>query len=275
MKFIFFGTPSVATIVLDTLKTRGLLPTLIVTAPDRPSGRGLRIEESPVSAWANTNNIAVIKPESLKDESVAGAIGETNSDVAIVFAYGKIIPQTVLDLPRKGMLNIHPSLLPLHRGPAPVEGAILHGDTETGVTIMQLDNLMDHGPIIAQEKIAVGPDVTTPQLLEKLVKIGSEKLADILGDYIDGKITPIEQQHDNATYTQKITKADGEISINGKPEELYRKYRAYAGWPGVFYFQIDGDKRIRTAIKKARMEDGHFVIERIVEEGKKEKPFIS
>lgn len=281
MKFIFFGTPKEATIVLATLKESGYVPSLIVTAPDRPSGRGLHIEESPVAVWAKDNTIPTFKPESLKNTAAIEKIKAEEPDLCIVFAYGKIIPQSILSLPKHSTLNIHPSLLPLHRGPSPVEGAILSGDQETGVSIMVLDSEMDHGPIIAQEKLEIGEDETAAELLEKLVSIGARKLSELLPDYISGKIETAKQYHSKATYTKKISRADGEISLSDDPEELYRKYRAYLGWPGIYFFDRPSDEpnnnkpdgtsaKIRISIKKARMEDGIFLIERIVPEGKKE-----
>ncbi|HRH31290.1 MAG TPA: methionyl-tRNA formyltransferase, partial [Candidatus Paceibacterota bacterium] len=217
MTFIFFGTPKESAMVLDILKSHDFLPAMVVTAPDRPAGRGLKMTESPVAAWAAAqNSISIYKPESLKnDEAVATIsqeIEESGAEFAIVFAYGKIIPQSILSLFPKGTLNIHPSLLPLHRGPAPVEGAILSGDAETGVSIMVLDRDMDHGPIVAQETIAVKSEATAPELLEKLVRIGAEKLAALLPDYAAGKIEATEQDHSKATFTKKISKADGEIA---------------------------------------------------------------
>lgn len=283
MKYIFFGTPTEATIVLDTLAASGFLPSLIVTAPDRPAGRGLNIEESPVAAWGRERAIEVYKPESLRNEESlmkiqsvisnqgTGGDMEDEPSLAIVFAYGKIIPESILSLFSHGILNIHPSLLPLHRGPAPIEGALLAGDTETGVSIMLLDKEMDHGPILAQEKITISETETAPELLVRLIKLGSERLTAILPDYISGKSGATPQDHEKATYTKKITKADGEINLADDPVEIYKKYRAYSGWPGIYYFL---ENRTRIAIKKARFEHGAFVIERIVPEGKKEMDYV-
>lgn len=274
MKYIFFGTPQEATLVLDTLKEQGFLPSLIITAPDRPAGRGLTIEESPVALWGHAHNIEVFKPESLRGEnnqSVIEKIASVDAAFAIVFAYGKIIPNSVLTLFPKGVLNIHPSLLPEFRGPAPVEGALLYDATETGVSIMMLDAEMDHGPIIVQEKVAISPTETAPELLKRLVKIGAEKLVDLIKKIAsDEMLQPHEQNHSKATYTEKIIKANGEIQLDDAPELLYRKYRAYAGWPGLFFFTTNGDKKMRVSIKKARYENGNFIIERVVPEGKKE-----
>ncbi len=274
MKYIFFGTPSEATIVLDALSSAGHLPSLVITAPDRPAGRGLMIKESSTAIWAKSKNIEVYKPESLKNNGVKSYIEKFSPEIAIVFAYGKIIPQSILDFPTFGTLNIHPSLLPFYRGPSPVESAILAGDKETGVSIMRLDSEMDHGPILIQSKFPATDDsgqiISSDLLLKKLIEIGSERLVEILPDYLAGKIESIPQDHSIATYTKKISKADGEINPSDDPAELYRKYCAFSNWPGIFYFEENNGKKIRINIKKARLENNKFIIERIVPEGKNE-----
>ena len=281
MKYVFFGTPNEATIVLDTLVAHNLTPSLIVTAPDRPAGRGLKIEQSPVATWAGrqTTHTTVVKPESLKGNGdIANMIAGSKAELGIVFAYGAIIPQSIISLFPKGVLNIHPSLLPKYRGPAPVEGAILGGETETGVSVMLIDALMDHGPILAQEKVSIGTDETAPELLNRLVTRGASILTELIlrheNDGISFFDSAKEQNHLLATFTQKITKADGQISeadIEAHPGEVYKKYRAYAAWPRLFYFSQEGERNVRTTITKMRMENGKCVVERIIPEGKKEK----
>lgn len=273
MKFIFFGTPQPATTVLDTLKAHGLIPSLIVTAPDKPQGRGLILTESPVSLFAKENNIPVYKPVSLRKGEAEEKIHEAKADIGIVFAYGKIIPDTIISIPTHGLINIHPSLLPLHRGPAPVEGALLAGDTEIGVSIMELDAEMDHGGILAQEKMPLDVNLTAPDLLLELIGIGAEKLIEILPDYLDGKIKAMTQDHSKATFTKKIEKADLEISLDEKPSLLWQKYRTYAGFGGVYFFIESQNKKIRAVIKKAHYEDGAFIIDRVTPEGKKEMDY--
>ncbi len=273
MNIIFFGTPDVATIVLDTLVEHDMVPSLIITAPDKPSGRGLTLEASPVAVWAQAHNIECYKPTNLKTDEVVTKIAQAQADVAVVFAYGKIIPASILSLPKYGMVNIHPSLLPLHRGPAPVEGALLAGDNETGVSVMLLDDQMDHGPILVQEKVQIEATSTAHELLQNLVRRGAENLVKILPDFIAGTIKKTEQDHTKATYTKKISKADGEIllsDIEKNPASVFAKFRAYADWPTIYYFEPGG---ARIIITKAHMHDGVCSIDMVKPEGKRDMPY--
>ncbi|MFA6415991.1 MAG: methionyl-tRNA formyltransferase [Candidatus Paceibacterota bacterium] len=268
MIWAFWGTDEFSVVVLDTLKDRGLLPTLIITTPDKPKGRKLIITPPPVKIWAQENKIDFIQPDSLK--FVSEKLKAKNYDLFLVASYGKIISQTILDLPAHGTLNIHPSLLPRYRGSTPIESAILNGDKEAGVTIMLLDKEMDHGPIIAQEKIDLTGEETAPILAKVLAQKGANLFADVLAEWLAQKITPLEQDHDLATYTQKIEKKYGEINLNDPAILNFRRFRAYQPWPGV-YTEIDNhQKKIRLTIKKARLDGELFVIERVTPEGKKE-----
>lgn len=288
MKYIFFGTPKESVIALDLLKAHNLIPSLVVTSPDRPSGRGLKITESAVAIWANENKIETLKPENLNEPSFIENLKMINPDFAIVFAYGKIIPKEILVLPHKGVLNIHPSLLPKYRGPAPVEGALLNNEEHTGVTVMLMDEKMDHGPILAQEKTRIDEEILAPELLKNLIKIGTEKLIEILPKFLHGEISPLPQIHSEATFTKKIIKPDGEINLNDNAQIIFNKYRAYSGGPGIYFFdeitnaktdlhnKIEINNRTtenhlhRVVIKKARLENGKFIIERVLPEGRKE-----
>ncbi|MEN9582871.1 MAG: hypothetical protein RL641_825 [Candidatus Parcubacteria bacterium] len=270
MKYIFYGTPKESEIVLDILKSNNYIPSLIITAPDRPSGRGLNISESPVSIWAKENGVALLKPESLKNTEIEDKIKSVDADIAIVFAYGKIIPDNILKIPKHGTLNIHPSLLPLYRGSSPIENTILAGDKEAGVSIMLLDALMDHGPIILQEKTVVAENESAPELLKRLVSNGAHALSLCLPDYISGKLLPKEQDHSKATYTKKISKLDGEINLTDDPLTLYRKYLAFMDWPGIYFFDRESSDTRRINIKKATFQNGKCTILRVVPEGKKE-----
>ncbi len=273
MKFIFFGTPTPAVIVLNTLKAQGLLPALVITAPDKPVGRGLIIQESPVAVWAKENNIPVEKPSKLRDGILREKILKIKPDVALVFAYGKIIPKEVLEAPKKGTLNIHPSLLPLYRGPTPVESVLLAGEEKTGVTLMQIDEEMDHGPILDQKEFLIEQDETAPLLLDRLCRVGAEMFAALARAYTEGNIKPKEQDHTLATYTNKITKADAEVILNAPALELWNKYRAYYGSVGLYFFTERNGRQIRISITKAHLIDNTFVIEKVVPEGKKEMAY--
>lgn len=274
MKYVYFGTPQFAATILDELLVAGFAPALIVTAPDKPAGRKLLLTPSAVKLWGEAAHIPVITPERLKSEEVVQKLREADADVFIVAAYGKIIPQTILDLPKHGTLNIHPSLLPLLRGPSPIESAIAGMHRETGVSIMLLDAAMDHGPIILQEKYPLTWEPTDPPrgsvLEDALAHQGGKMLAKILPEWTMGKISSHEQNHDAATFCKKITKEDGHIDLSGDPLMNIAKIRAYDAWPGTFFFVKHGEREIRVRITEAHIEDGKLVIDRVIPEGKKE-----
>ena len=263
MKFAFFGTDNFAVIVLNTLKEHGLIPALVVTTPDKPVGRKQIITPPPSKVWAIENNVPVIQPTSLKEIPAELKAG---FDVFVTASYGKIIPQNILDLPSHGSLNIHPSLLPKYRGPAPLEYTLLNGDTETGVTIMQMDAKMDEGPILAVAKIGLTGSETYFDLRDNLAKLGANTLANVLPDYISGKLKPTAQDQTAATYTKFITKADGEVDPFNDQTKAWHKYRAFIDWPGVWFIK-DGK---RIVIKKAHFENNQFIVERVIPEGKTE-----
>ena len=263
--FIFWGTPDVASKTLEILKKNGYRPSLIITAPDRPKGRKMIITPPAVKIWAIENNIPYIQPEKL-DEEFSNRLKVISYKLSIVVAYGKIIPENIINLPKLGSLNIHYSLLPKYRGASPVEKAILNGDKETGITIQKMEYKMDRGPIIAQEKIKIGNDETTPLLRKTLIKIGGELLVKTLPNFINGKIKLIPQNEDEATYCKKIKKEEGLIDFNDNPIKNYNKFRAYVTWPRIFFFK--NGKRI--IITDAMLENGGFKILKIIPEGGKE-----
>lgn len=271
IKFAFFGTDAFAVKVLNTLKERGLLPLLIITTPDKPVGRKQIMTAPPTKIWGTINNIEIIQPENLR--TIPPELTETTFDFFLVASYGKIIPQAILDLPKLGALNIHPSLLPKYRGASPLEYTILNGDTETGVAVMLMDAEMDHGPIfkIAKYPIADPNQIAYPELHDALAKLGANTLADIIPDLVSRQIKPSEQNHDGATFTKLIKKEDGEIDPFGDPKTAWRKYRAFIEWPGVYFFK-DGK---RIVVKKARFDNGQFLIERVVPEGKTEVDWLN
>ena len=269
MNFVFFGTGEEAVYALGALHSKGFVPKLIVTAPDRPAGRHLALTPPLAKKWATEHGVPVFQPEKIDREAIE-FIARQEADVFTVVGYGKILPSNLLELPKGKTINIHTSLLPLYRGPAPIEGPILAGDIETGVTIMMIDKEADHGPIILQEKYLLTDTETTPELTKILFTRGGELLAEVLPSWLSGKITPKEQDHSKATHTKKLTKEDGLIDPEKDGSEiLWRKYRAYMGWPGIYFFK-DG-KRIK--VTKAKMENGKFVIKKIIPEGGKEKSY--
>lgn len=259
-KFIFWGTPEVASDTLEILKENGYLPSLIVTAQDKPKGRKMIITPPPVKVWATKNNIPYIQPGKLENIKLPEA------DFSLVVAYGKIIPGNILKETRLGSFNVHYSLLPKYRGASPVESAILNGDTKTGVTIQKMRFELDSGPIVAKEEIEIRPDEKTPELRKQLTKIGAELLVRSLPEIIEGKIKEFEQNENEATFCKKIKKEDGELNLSDNAIKNYNKFRAYFSWPRTFYFQ--SGKRI--IITDAALEGGQFVIKKVLPEGKKE-----
>lgn len=263
--FAFFGTPDVASHTLDMLLEAGYIPKVIITSPDAHSGRGMHLSETPVSKWAQDHNIHCLKPEKI-DAVFIEEFKKLDINISIVVAYGKILPETLIKVPSLGTINIHYSLLPMYRGASPLEQALLHGDTVTGVTIQQMAFKLDSGDILAKKEIAIDIDDTKEALRSKLIKIGGETLIKILPSIVDGSIMSEPQDESLATHCTKIKKEDGEIDPNGDPTKNYNKYRAFFGWPGVFFFK--NNKRVK--ITKARYENNSFIIERVIPEGKKE-----
>lgn len=267
INFVFWGTPEVASETLEILKCSGYLPLLIVTAPDRPAGRKMLLTPPPAKVWAIENKISYLQPEKLSDLEAR----LPSSDVFIVVAYGKIIPEEILNMPKFGSINIHYSLLPKYRGASPVESAILNGDAETGVSIQKMAYKMDTGPILAQEKVQINPDEKTPGLRRRLIKIGGELLIRLLKTPSAAGHSPFaggeEQDESQATYSKKIKKEDGLVNLEAElPSQLYNKFRAYAKWPRIYFFQ-DGK---RIIITDAALENGKFIIKKVIPEGGKE-----
>jgi methionyl-tRNA formyltransferase len=274
--FIFFGTSHFSVLILEELKAAGFLPSLVVTVPDKPKGRKLILTPPDVKIWSEQNNISYIQPESLRQEKNLDIVEKIKSysssgfDFAVVASYGKIIPQNILDIPQHGMLNVHPSLLPKLRGASPLQSAIL-SENETGVTIMHLDAEMDHGPIVAQRKINVANWPPYESDLENLLgSAGGKLLAEKLPDWLAGKINETEQDHKLATFCKKIEKEDGFLNLDEDAETNLRKIRAYHIWPGAYFFTEHAGKQIRIIVRRAKIEDGKLIIERVVPEGKKE-----
>ena len=265
LSFVFWGTPDVASETLEILKEAGFLPELIVTSPDAKAGRGLRLQASAVAGFAEKNNIPCLKPEKL-DAEFSNKLKAISYQLFVVVACGQIIPEKILNMPKLGSINIHYSLLPKYRGASPVESAILNGDTETGVTIQKMTYEMDAGDIIAQEKVDILPGETAPELRKRLIKIGGELLVKTLPDFTEGKTKPVPQNGSLASVCKKIKKEDGLIDLEGDSQKNYNKFRAYALWPRTFFFK--NGKRI--IITDATLENGKFIIKKIIPEGGKE-----
>ena len=237
------GTPQFAVPALEAL-IAGSKPGLVlrdgfeivtvITRPDKPAGRGKEIVYSPVKQLALSQEIHVWQPGSLKRQENIESLAAYQADLYIVAAFGQILPQAVLDLPRYGTLNIHASLLPKYRGVSPISEAILQGDTETGVTIMLIDAGVDTGPILLQRAIPIAEDDTTGSLTLKLAALGASALLEVLPLWVQGKITPQPQDERFASHTHMLHKEDGKIDWNRPADVLARTVRAFTPWPGAY-----------------------------------------
>jgi methionyl-tRNA formyltransferase len=278
-KYVFFGTPRFAEIVLDGLIRAGMPPTTLISNPDRPVGRKKLITPPPTKVLAEkyndsaTQKIDIFQPEKL-DDSFIETLRSIAPDFAVVAAYAKILPKTILDVPRLGTLGTHPSLLPKYRGASPIQSTILAGETETGATIYLMDEKTDHGPVLAQESLIVS-EVDYPELEQKLAELSSRLLVNIIPDFLGGNATARVQAETRATYTKKFTTDDGYISPEdlAAPEkaiEIARKIRALNPEPGAWTTR-DG-KRIK--LLKATLENNLLVILEAQKEGEKPKSLM-
>lgn len=235
-RIIFFGTPHFVLPVLDTLFDKFDLVG-VVTAPDAPVGRGELLTPSPVKKRAQelSSDIQIFTPKKL-DDTFVQMLKTCNAELFVTAAYGKIIPSSVLSLPLYGSLNIHPSLLPQLRGPSPIQSALLEGISQSGITIIKMDEKMDHGPIVAQWEYTFHDEDTFKSLQDKMFLSAAEKIPQVIEDLLAQKITPFDQNEDLATYCQMITKHNGFIDLSSPPEKqtLKRMIRAYYPWPGVY-----------------------------------------
>lgn len=280
ISFVFLGSSRLSVIVLDKLYELGLIPELIITTPDQPVGRKLALTANIVKQWAKEKNIKVIDPEKLDDEFIKqlqelnrDSNGNEISPVFLVASYGRIIPEKIIKLPSKGILNIHPSLLPKYRGPSPLPTAILEDTKKTGVTIMLLDKEMDHGPIIAQKEIVIDEWPEYEVFEEMMAKQGAELFAEIVHDWVDGKIKAKEQNHEQASYTKKIKKEDGLLDLSANEYYNFRKIQAYHLWPQAYFIYEHNGNKIRVKITKASFTNGHLEILKVIPEGKKEMSY--
>lgn len=273
MNFVFFGSDQFSIAVLEELLKAGYSPALVVTVPDQPKGRGLVLTPPPIKPFAMSYNIPALQPKNLND-AFNLQLKTYNLQLFIVASYGKIIPKPILNIPEKGALNVHPSLLPKFRGPSPVESAILADEKNTGVTIMLMDEKMDHGPIVAQKKAALAKwPPKASELEETLAKAGGKLLAEILPDWLAGKITPVPQNESKATYCRKFEKKDGLLDISADPYKNLLKIRAFEQFPGTYFFAKRGAKTVRVTIKEADFENGRLVLRRVAPEGKREMDY--
>lgn len=215
----------------------------IITKPDEPVGRAHMVTPPPLAVWAKEHGVQYWQPET--KEALTALLREFNPDIAIVAAYGKIIPPDALKIPRFGFVNIHPSLLPRYRGPSPIQAAIANGDAETGVTLMLLDAQVDHGPTIAQERVPLSPTATRSSLERELASLGASLLERTLPDYLASRITPQPQDHTHATTTPLLSRDHGRIDWREPSAVIEQKIRAYEDWPGT-WCELPNGKRLKV-----------------------------
>ncbi|MDD5165552.1 MAG: methionyl-tRNA formyltransferase [Candidatus Pacebacteria bacterium] len=286
--FVYFGSSRLSVIVLDELLKLGYKPSLIVTTPDKQQGRKLILTPNVVKTWAIEHGIQVLAPTKLDSEFIA-SLELGHWSLFVVASYGKIIPTKVIELPKFKTLNIHPSLLPQYRGASPLPTAILEDTKMTGVSIMQIDAEMDHGPIIIEKEINIVDHFkdwpTYEDFEEFMAKQGAQVLVEILPDWIAGKITPQEQDHARATYTKKIAKDDGAIDFTieelkntekietERAYAIFRKIQAFHVWPQAYFFIVKDDSKTRIKITDASFEGNKLTINKVIPEGKKEMSY--
>lgn len=227
---MFFGTPAFAVPSLEAV-AREHEVVLVVAQPDRRAGRGLKLQRPAVIEKAEELGLPFQQPQKVRDDGFLQSVADLKPDAGIVVAYGKILPARLLEIPRLGFINVHASILPKYRGAAPIQRAIEAGETSTGVTIMRVDEDLDHGPMLAIETLKIGPDEHSPSLFRRLSHLGGELLVRVLRDLPEEK----PQDHSQATHAPKIEKREGLVTFAESPANIYNRFRAFDPWPGVFF----------------------------------------
>jgi methionyl-tRNA formyltransferase len=251
MRIVFMGTPEFAVPALERLIFDGYEVTAVYTQPDKAAGRGQHSTLSPVKQAALNLNRSVVQPTSFKEAGAVSQLAGLRPDVIVLAAYGQLLPQSVLDIPVHGCINIHPSLLPRHRGAAPVAAAILEGDEFTGVSIMLMDRGLDTGPVLARVQIPVLPPDTTGSLTAKLSRLGAQLVLDVLPRWVKGELKPQPQDESRATYSGTLSKEDGEIDWHWPAGDIWRRVRAFQPWPGCYTLWQGRQLKILEAVPLA------------------------
>lgn len=281
-KIAFFGGEPLGVPALEALREAGITPTLIIASPDRPSGRGQQLTSPPVKEWALSQNIEVFQPLTYKSKEDVERIVSEEWDLFVVVAYNFILPKWFLEIPKRGVINVHPSLLPKLRGASPIRTAILEDKRdEVGVSIMLMDEKMDHGPILKQEPVKIEANnwpIAGPTLDEILAKKGGQMLAEVIPLWLGDECKSVEQNHEAATYTKRFTKDDAKIELNPlalptnstESKKLLCKINAFLGI-GDAFFEYEG---IRVKIKQAKLaDDGSLRLLLVTPAGKPEMDF--
>lgn len=260
---VFMGTSDFSVSILEEL-ARQYPVAGVITQADKPAGRGKRLTSPPVKRKAEELSLPIIQPEKLKSPEVMEQLQNWQPDFIVVAAYGKILRQNILDLPRFGCINVHASYLPRWRGASPIQAAILNGDDSTGVTIMVMDPGVDTGPILAREKVSIHPTDDSITLSDKLARVGGKLLISTLDGYLSGSLAPFPQEEDGATYAAMIQKEDGILDFSRPAVELERKVRAFIDWPGAtmsFQGQPLNIRKTRVVTGKG-LPGNRFVVDR-------------
>jgi len=252
MRVLFMGTPEFAVPTLEAV-AREHEVVLVVAQPDKPSGRGMKMQSPAVAVRARELGLPVLQPPRIRNDEVLAEMARTRPDVGVVIAYGKILPASLLAIPTHGFLNVHASVLPRWRGAAPIQRSIEAGDDVTGVTIMRVDELLDHGPMLAIETTNIDGDEHTPALASRLSTLGAGALLNVLRDVERGSAVETTQDHDRATIAPKIEKSEGEVNFGERAKTIYDRFRAFDPWPGIF-IQSGGETIKLTDIRPGSSE---------------------
>lgn len=283
LRAIYFWTPGLSAEILKYLLGQDQVDIVwVVTNPDKIGGRGHQVMSSSVAQLAREKNLNLLQPEKIREETFLETIRALQPDICLVVAYGKILPQVLLDIPPMGFLNVHTSLLPKYRWAAPIQHALLAGEKKTGLTVQQMALGMDEGDILVQESWDITPEDTTGSLFARTGERGGPLLVEAMKWLIDNTITPIPQNHDEATYTKMIEKKDGELNPEWTLDEAYHAWQAYTPWPGLFI--LYGDTKlsllkikkmtndrlfIRDKLPAIALQDGYIILEEVHPAGKK------
>ena len=256
VRLIFMGAPDFAVSVLASLLHSSCEVAAVYTQSDKRAGRGQKLVSPPVKEFAMEYGITVVQPETLKSAEVLRSIAELEPDLIVVAAFGHILPRELLSLPKYGCLNVHPSLLPLHRGPSPVVHTILCGDRATGVTIILMDEGVDSGPIIAQRAVDLSPESDAGFLTSELASVGGELLRETLPEWIAGEIEARVQDRAQATYSALMSGGEGRMDWHLGAEELWRRVRAYNPWPGCYTYWKGKRLKVTKVIPLGNVAEG-------------------
>lgn len=237
MRIVFFGTPDFAVPTLDAV-ARFHEIALVVAQPDKPAGRGMKLQAPAVAVRAKELGLALAQPPKIRNAEFLDSIRQLQPDLGVVIAYGKILPPALLEIPRYGFVNVHASVLPQWRGAAPIQRAIEAGDRVTGVTIMRVDEQLDHGPMLAIATTEIDPDERTPALARRLSTLGAEALLPVIEQLAGGTAVETPQDHDRATLAPKIEKSEGAVTFDEPASAIYNRFRAFDPWPGIHHGEL-------------------------------------